>query len=171
MTSISAADCLESLERVCSRLNELQPQSPGIFASPPMPPGFLPDPWANTVVFLHERSVAGGASRLVVVSAKCDEFDVVTLSSAIYSVASPIGEPDCLTQSGKGDLLLAHSRPGLPPMRIFAGQPDSGDSSRITIRYELKTGPGLVEGHLNADDSVTLRIVDEPPSPQMGDSK
>jgi hypothetical protein len=58
-------------------------------------------------------------------------------------------------------------------MRFFMGQPDPGDSSRFTLRYELNGQTGIIDGQLHDDQSITLqprlgRIVR---SDQLGRSK
>ncbi len=47
-------------------------------------------------------------------------------------------------------------------VRLFAGQPDSDDPGRFTIKYEIDDVPGIIEGRLGADNRVTMRVVDGP---------
>ena len=42
-------------------------------------------------------------------------------------------------------------------LRVFAGQPDSNDRSHFTINYDLDGKPGIIDGRLNNDDTLTLR--------------
>lgn len=46
--------------------------------------------------------------------------------------------------------------------RIYAPQPDSADASRFTLAYETAEGRGEIEGKLQEDDTVTMRIVSGP---------
>lgn len=47
-------------------------------------------------------------------------------------------------------------------MRIYAGQPDPDNAAHFTIKYEIDNVPGMIDGRLEADDTVTLRILDGP---------
>jgi len=47
-------------------------------------------------------------------------------------------------------------------MRIYAGQLDPNDDAHFTIKYEINNVPGTIDGRLEADDTVTLKILDGP---------
>lgn len=42
-------------------------------------------------------------------------------------------------------------------LRIFAGQPDVADPSHFTISYDIDGKPGVIDGRLNNDDTLTLQ--------------
>jgi hypothetical protein len=42
-------------------------------------------------------------------------------------------------------------------VRLFAGQPDPNDSSHFTFEYEINGRRDIVDGWLEADDTVTLK--------------
>ncbi len=46
---------------------------------------------------------------------------------------------------------------GEPGVRLFAGQPDSGDRSKFTIAYEIGPVRGTLHGRLNDDETVAFQ--------------
>jgi hypothetical protein len=50
-------------------------------------------------------------------------------------------------------------------LRIMVGRPDPKDPSRFEIPYECDDRPGIVEGRLENDDSITWNIVSGPLHP------
>jgi hypothetical protein len=46
--------------------------------------------------------------------------------------------------------------PHPPNVRIFAGQPDPGDPSHFTIRYQMWGQEDIVDGRLDDHERITL---------------
>lgn len=51
------------------------------------------------------------------------------------------------------------------PVRIRTGVPDSTDETRFTLKYDVDGAAGVIEGRLNADDTVTWTIPGGPLKP------
>jgi hypothetical protein len=45
---------------------------------------------------------------------------------------------------------------------MYAGQHDPDDPAHFTIKYEIDNVPGIIDGRLEADDTVTLKILSGP---------
>jgi hypothetical protein len=127
----------------------------------------------NGLLFLHERVAPGAVHRLV----------LVMQSNAPAPVRVTVRSTDAELRARYGLTLITKSCPvdkeftprhgnitrlDLLPcsadrvLRIYAGQPDPNDLARFTIRYEIDNAPGTIEGRLQEDGAVSLRIVDGP---------
>lgn len=58
--------------------------------------------------------------------------------------------------------LISRQTQGRSHSKVFAGQSDPVDRSRFTIAYTIEGAPGIVQGQLNDDDSVSLKVLDGP---------
>jgi hypothetical protein len=123
-------------------------------------------------LFLHERmaSLGGGGQpgqsgrrRLVAVEL-CDDWTSVSgnvLRMYVFEQAMVSWPPKLLWSNHRtlGTLQLGgFSRKGL---QILAGQVDGNDSARFVIPFVLGGKAGAIDGTLEGDDHVTLRVRDE----------
>jgi hypothetical protein len=119
---------------------------------------------ANTLVFMHEAMGPTGRRRLVRAIRGSVYPTPYSRRSGVYLRAGSI--PIDQIPSGPR---LGTSKPSiyipLAPqeiMRIYAGQPDPHDLAHFTIKYEIDNVPGVIDGRLEADDTVTLKILSGP---------
>ena len=130
------------------------------------------------MLFLHGRRARGGPERLVIVYGELDSgrpprservwqpeeqlfwllcrAHVMSLASCSESFP---GDSEGAVSSKDWSIAVAKR------VRLFNGQPDPADPSRFTIIYEVDGQRGSIEGRLNSDDTVRLRIVDGPAKP------
>jgi hypothetical protein len=122
-------------------------------------------------LFLHERTSTGAAgvsrrrgSRRLVAVELCDGWTSVTADVVklyVFEPASVSWPPKLLwsAQRSLGTLQWGgFSRKGL---QILAGQPDTNDSARFVIPFVLGGKAGAIDGTLEGDDHISLRIRDE----------
>jgi hypothetical protein len=119
----------------------------------------------GATVFMHERTAADGHSRLVVlqyspttlVPAFSPYTDLkITLleASRLHGTLAEI-EPDAEPPRK----LLAHDlNASTRDLRIFAGQADGDDRSHFTIEYELNGQRGTLDGWLENDDTINIKL-------------
>jgi len=141
----------------------------------------FPDRREN-LAFLHGRRSPAGHERLVAVKfvailqwqSGCDIY----LLAAAYRLASSrsgskvqrllVKESNRATWSRNSLLLIPNATQGVSRSQVFAGQADPGDQSRFTVRYAIDGAPGNVEGRLNNDDSISLKVLDGPATRAVG---
>lgn len=130
----------------------------------------------ENLAFLHGRRSPAGHGRLVVVKfvailqrqSGCD----IHLLSAAYRPAGPrpgstvqrllVKESNFATWSQNEVLLIPNRTQGASHSQVFAGQADPADQSRFTIAYAIDGAPGIVEGRLNDNDTISLKVLDRP---------
>lgn len=142
--------------------------------------GDWPDNWEvgspdSTAVFVHDRQSRAGNARLVVVEASLNGPGAYIRSIVIVpgTVSHPPREqpsnPAVDDPDNDAVVTLAPSRvededkPGVL-LRVFAGRVDPSDASRFTMNFENLYGRGTIEGVLNDDDSVTLKVISGTPA-------
>jgi hypothetical protein len=138
------------------------------------PPGQFGNTVGATVAFMHERQSAGGKKRLVIVyfGGNWGPGTGCVLAPVVYPVcASP---KNCSPTTSPrleiilGDYVPIPNAPGgstwrsMTSAKFFAGQIDTSDASRFTIRYELDGAPGTIGGQLFDNDQVKLNVYDGP---------
>ncbi len=152
-------DAFDAFETASANLdnwrNPPAPNAGWIFANSP------PDFSTNSAVFLHERRSPSGHIRLIQCSTSVTDAggDPIQLTVSAIEPASLTGLRKNCRQNAPLSFLRAGDQRWL---RLFAGQPDSDDASRFTIRYETNNGTGLIEEMLADDDGVQLRILSDP---------
>lgn len=116
------------------------------------------------VLFMHERISPGGNRRLVVIRYLANasgtrpesflgyNFDPRVFIPGNLSVPA-IAVPRDITPGG-----LSSDASPLPPLKIFAGQPDANDASRFTIRFLADGAERVVDGELDDQDRITLTL-------------
>ena len=113
-------------------------------------------------VFCHERRTRGGDPCTVAVLLHADRSNAQSSSTSSMmtfeaQAIRPVGwftpaSPEI--QSTK--LTLAPWPVSTQRVRIYAGQPAPADPARFTIDYEVNDTPGIIDGVLNDDFTVTL---------------
>lgn len=104
--------------------------------------------------FMHERISKGGLRRLVIVSPETlynIAMDAVIDPATFFNPPSVALIQNSIVKPGDLTFLTA-----LPGIRIYAGQPDSRDSSHFTIAYEVYEKKGIVDGYLQDDGTISL---------------
>jgi hypothetical protein len=112
--------------------------------------------------FMHAMRTPAGNERLVIISMGYGASVELNgyglgMGAHVYTPASwRLGSAMLLT-SEEGGLSLRYM-PLENRLRIFAGQIDPSDSSHFTVPYELNGKPGVIEGRLRDDESVTMSV-------------
>lgn len=115
------------------------------------PPGRQPHP----IVFLHERQVAGRASRLIVVQTyNLPAHDGPRQWFAIES----IGLMGFLSQKSDLRTDAMEALRGAKTFTVFPGQIDESDSSHFTIKVISDGNERIFDGWLTASDDVVIEL-------------
>jgi hypothetical protein len=127
---------------------------------------------ACAVLFLHELRDSSGNRRLVIVFRDARSvgplFEVFGISGLVMNPATFRTElrptPKAIVKG------WVYNGPGwnLPAgdLRFYAGQIDSNDPGHFTIRYEMESKEGIVDGRLNATgDDVDIKVISGPAVP------
>jgi hypothetical protein len=113
--------------------------------------------WAN--VFLHSRTRPSGGERLVTV-------DLVNITSSlqiqIRFVTSASRSGSLYGQPWRDPATLGMPFEQNDSFRLHAGQPDPADPSHFTIEYEINSGSRTIDGWLQDDDTVKLKVRNGP---------
>jgi hypothetical protein len=129
--------------------------------------GFPDDP-----LFLHARRRPDGERRLVCVSIGYESGKPIRLQfEADVLVPATVARPGWRGPTVVSS--LPQDAAGKPP-RIYAGQPDAADETHFTMRYEfpearngvLKVRNGVIHGYLRDNDTVELKVEEEPVEPK-----
>jgi len=131
--------------------------------APALPPGVLRalarNPNRLSLAFLHRLKSPSGHERIVAVFC---EPTYLTSASVTQALQFVVIEPASFWSLSSRPVLHAGGwRGGYPTRRkidMFAGQPDPADPSKFTIAYTVEGQPGVVEGQLNDDNTVTLEL-------------
>jgi hypothetical protein len=115
-------------------------------------------------IFLHARTSPSGHVRLVAldvnvqpgmwIASTGDVEDKSLLETVI--VPGQGFSHDTIKQNSKNIMWICPSH--TVPMRFFAGQPDPTDASHFTVDYQRSNSRATLDGYLNDDDSITLKI-------------
>jgi hypothetical protein len=128
------------------------------------------------MLFLHGRRAKGGPERLVIVYGKLDSgrpdstdrkwepdelayqlrWEAVVMVPASWSKSFGGTEELAGLASNLWNIAVAKR------VRLFNGQPDPADPSRFTIVYEVDAQRGTIEGRLDNDDNIKMKILDGP---------
>ena len=100
----------------------------------------------NPLVFLHERYSPQGKQRLI---------GVMLIRSEYWQLFSVVfrRNDSCVFSSGR-ELWGTQNA----PLRLFAGQSDPVDTSHFTIKYGLVGQTGTIDGWLQDDDKVKIKV-------------
>lgn len=109
----------------------------------------------SATLFVHERVSPGGKRAIVGITTWGIRFgtrfdaDVVVIQPAPFlGTAQP---------TGNAQNVVIGAWPSRETMvRLYAGQPDPTEASRFTIAYQFGDQPGIIDGQLNDDLTVTL---------------
>lgn len=125
--------------------------------------------------FLHERSNSHSPRSLIWVQLgwrsqrppNWDDSKGLPPRTEVFLAGRRCTHDECVPPDSMLDVRLNwnYLRIPLRPdqiMRIYAGQPDPDDAAHFTIKYEIDNLPGTIDGRLEADDTVTLKILDGP---------
>ncbi len=117
------------------------------------------------LAFLHRLCSSNGDSRLVIVGASPESSNALDGSKADMLISAWTllsGKPWRVT----GTELRFPAELG--EKRVYGGQCDEHDPSHFTIKYEINDKIGMIDGWLQSDDTVKLRIRDGPASRKRG---
>jgi hypothetical protein len=127
--------------------------------------------------FLHQRTRPSGANRLVAVQihelglgapwasptstgaavSADQEIRLLELHAEVLSVSNGSLPLSSTPTYAAAIVLQANEK-----FSLLAGQPDPTDRTRFTIGYSVSGESGRIEGRLQDDDSVVLRVLDGP---------
>ena len=124
--------------------------------TPPTARGFT-----EALVFLHRRRSPGGTERVVAVRG----LPLYLTSASVLQALQPVTveQAELWPLTSRPTLHEAEFPGGFPveaDVQIFGGQPDPADPSRFTIRYTVNGSPGMIDGRLADDGTVSLVIRD-----------
>jgi hypothetical protein len=117
-------------------------------------------PWS---VCLYEHRATSRAGNERSINVHCQTVNeeelghgrVMKLSAMVMKKATfwPGSRLKILTAS---EIVLLENLGGGDYVRFYAGQPDPADPAHFTIRYQFNNKPGVIDGRLNEDDTITL---------------
>lgn len=113
----------------------------------------------TATVFLHERTSPAGHRRIVGVDVFGYDVVAPAPTARVIRLMWGIYHPSSRPQTARADNewhWYIDCRPE-DRLRLFAGQPDPSDPSHFTIGYDYNGAPGVIDVHLQDDD--TLRLV------------
>ena len=114
-------------------------------------------------VFLHGRTDSRGRQRLTLVhlAERVEDAAELTMTFTLASHApiTPWGYPKMQASDCR---LVVPGVPNTTPMRFYAGQPDPEDRSRFSLTFEIDGTRSTINGILNDDGSIKLRMADGP---------
>jgi hypothetical protein len=119
----------------------------------------------KALVFMHGRTGPGGRRFIIWVHAGRPNRASQPRGIWVAAMGHADDGPFWPCQADRRGLLNIPVPAGAT-VRLFAGQPDPIDQARFTIRYKVDGVPGTIEGRLNADDTVTFRVLDGPAATQ-----
>lgn len=125
--------------------------------------------WVGPTLFLGYRTSAGGNHRLIVVQSllgfgtdmkhpkeRSHPFAVV---ANVIAPATLAALPTMIKPAHAG--LCGEVEPD-PILQLFAGHADPADPSHFTIVYQVGARRGTIDGYLQNDDTVKMKIRDGP---------
>jgi hypothetical protein len=118
---------------------------------------------SSGVAFLHRLTSRSGNVRLVAIEVSpsfsgfngTSNADTLAFSAQLYEPASITRDKHVILTKANHFLLNTFIEPG-DHFRLLAGQPGPSDASRFTIGYTFNGAPGVIDGQLLDDDTVTL---------------
>jgi hypothetical protein len=131
--------------------------------------GLRPNWEPDAVAFLHERRAADGTERIVSVQVGVGQAFNERHEVSLYAMViepDALGAPRVVGRALQPLPLHAIDRSRLlsdqPLLRLYAGQSDPAAPSHFTIRYQLGSQAGTIDGWLRVDDDVSLKVRDGP---------
>lgn len=122
----------------------------------------------DPVVFLHERRTPSGKPRLIYIEHRPSSLQLVEgirVDASLFIPASATTQLIPVDHDGNGWGGWQARAP--LRVRIFAGQPDPGNPSHFTIRYQMWGQEDVIDGWLGDDDRVTLKPRKLPEAPSV----
>jgi hypothetical protein len=126
---------------------------------PNVRPAFYPR-FAQTLAFLHRLRSAAGHERIVAVRCIVMYLPSASVLQAMQPVvvapadAWPLSSRPVLVWEGP----FQGGYPGSVDVQVLAGQSDPADPAHFTIAYTVEGKPGIIDGRLGDDDTVTLKV-------------
>jgi hypothetical protein len=114
---------------------------------------------AGTLLYLHARRNPAGDNRLVAVILTNRLGYQLNFSCLFLEPASPISAVGLGCGINTFALPIKQSD---KPLRLYAAQSDLADPTRFTIRYDIDGQQGIIEGKLETDSGITLKVLDGP---------
>ncbi len=114
-------------------------------------------------LFLHGRADSSGYQHLVYVHFSGRHEDVANPTLILTSVSqapiTPFGYPDLFVRDYR---VVFPRQSNDTPVRFYAGQPNPVDPSRFVLNFEIQGQRGEIEGRLDDDRFVTLKLLSGP---------
>jgi hypothetical protein len=124
------------------------------------PEGAGMSPRVNATVFLGRVSSPAGGERLVSVDAMVSgtgaDDPALLLSVHVLRLGWLFAGPQEVTNPAVNLGRARGVELGAKTTRLFAGQVDASDGSHFVIPFEREAKPGVIDGYLNADETVRL---------------
>lgn len=118
--------------------------------------------WADEV-YAHARRSAGGKERLVIIGFDGPAFAYGSDAPFKAVVVTPPTMLRELKMNWSNDAFgFKFICPPEQPFRLYTGVNDDADPSHFTIDYQTSAGRGTIEGWLQPDDTVNLRVTKGP---------
>lgn len=106
----------------------------------------------RTPAVMHKMQNGHGESRLLVLA-----WGPATQRTFVLKRDSQLGTPVLSRAQCHGDIYCLVSR-NEGRLRVYAGQVDPADPSRLTLRFEVDGQTGYIEGRLGEDDRLDLKV-------------
>jgi hypothetical protein len=114
-------------------------------------------------VFAHGRRAGNGAEQFVLITIDAAGFVAGKISPFTTQVVTWRGAMRPLRHYyAPTSLGFQFHCPADQPLKLYAGQPDAQDESHFTIEYETPAGKGTIDGWLQPEDRVKLKVRDGP---------
>jgi hypothetical protein len=117
-------------------------------------------PW-SVCLYEHRATSRSGSERAINIHCQTVNEEelghgrVMKLSAMVMQKAS-LWPGSRLRVLAVTEVVLLENLGGGDYVRFYAGQPDFDDAAHFTIRYQFNDKPGVIDGTLNADDTITL---------------
>ena len=122
----------------------------------------------GATLFLHARTSPAGNRRIVVVQRGPNTLvpafvPYTDLEIILLEPSWRTGVPRGIDPPEVPRVLIPHDLNAMTRhLRIYAGQPDDDDPSHFTIEYESHGQRGTIDGWLQDDDTVRMRVRGQP---------
>ena len=115
----------------------------------------------SAVVFFHERKTPKGKPLLVLVSYECNLMVWPACTFGTRELKTwKLDPPPAM--HGLAGCMDARPDPNRRRLTLYAGQPDENDPTHFTIAYRAAGQPGMIDGYVRDDESISITVRDGP---------